>query len=55
MPLAVEGGFPMTGPPEKSLLLSFLQLGSLSTFISILMYKKHELSSEIDLSKMKVV
>ena len=55
MSLAGEGGSPMTAPPGNSLLLSSLQLGSLSTFISILMYKKHELSSEIDLSKMKVV
>lgn len=55
MSLAGEGGFSTTGPLGKSLLLSSLQLGSLSTFISILMYKKYELSSEINLSKMKVL
>lgn len=54
MSLAGEGGFPTTGLPGKSLLLSSLQLGPLSTFISILKFKKYELS-EIDLSIMKVV
>lgn len=52
---AGEGGFPTSGPWGKSLLLSSLQIGSLSTFVSILKFKKYELSSEIYLSKMKVV
>ena len=52
---AGEGGFPTSGPRGKSLLLSSLQIGSLSTFVSILKFKKYELSSEIYLSKMKVV